>query len=296
MRRFSKDQQLFSFFGYIILGLFALACFVPFYLVVINSFMDEGAIVRDGFNFYPKVFSTAGYSMIIRAPKTIIDSYLVTVFVTITGTVLALLIVTMTGFVLSRADFHYRSFMSFFFYFTTLFSGGLVPYYLLCTRTLKFTNKVYALIIPALFSVWNMIISKNYFKSIPFSIVESAKIDGANDLTIYLKLILPISIPLLATIGLFTALGYWNDWYTCMLFINDRHKELYTLQYYLQNLLASAQNLKRIMELSGLDIPTVPLENMKLAMTVIATGPMMLAYPLVQKYFVKGLTIGAVKG
>ncbi|MDR2808674.1 MAG: carbohydrate ABC transporter permease [Spirochaetaceae bacterium] len=295
-RVFSADKFVFHLIGYVLLAGFAFVCLAPFYLVAVNSFMDEGTIIREGFSFYPRVFSLTGYSMLLKNPQTIINSYGITVLVTVLGTVLALLMVTMTGFVLSRTDFHFRNFMSFFFYFTTLFNGGLVPYYLLCTRTLHFTNKVYALILPMLFSVWNMIIAKNFFKSIPFALVESAKIDGANDLTIYFKLILPISMPLLATIGLFTALGYWNDWYNCMLFINNMHSELWTLQYYLQNMLNSAQALQRVAEHSGVAFKTVPLESMKLAMTVVATGPMLLAYPFVQKYFVKGLTIGAVKG
>lgn len=295
-RPYSLDRLTFHVLGYVLLGAFALICLIPFYLVTVNSFMDEGTIIREGFSLYPRVFSLTGYSMLLKTPDTILDAYKITIFVTVSGTALSLLMITMTGFVLSRSDFHFRNFMSFFFYFTTLFNGGLVPYYLLCTRTLHFTNRVYALILPMLFSVWNMIIAKNFFKSIPFAIVESAKLDGANDIAIYFRLILPISMPLLATIGLFTALGYWNDWYNCMLFINSSHSELWSLQYYLQNMLNSAQAMQRVAEHSGLAFTTVPLESMKLAMTVVATGPMLVAYPFVQKYFVKGLTIGAVKG
>jgi putative aldouronate transport system permease protein len=294
--RYSPDRIIFYTLGYILLIFFAFACLIPFYLTIVNSFMDEGAILRDGYGFYPRAFSVNGYGMILKNPTNIIHSYGITAFVTVIGTLLSLFMITMTGYVLSRRDFHYRNPMSFFFYFTTLFNGGLVPYYLLCTKFLHFTNQVYALILPSMFSVFNMIISKNFFRSIPFEIVESAKIDGANDFTIYLKLMLPVCTPLLATIGLFTALGYWNDWYNCMLFINSRHQELYTLQYYLQNMINSAQAIQRVAEKSGMPFTTVPMESMKMAMTVIATGPMLLAYPFVQKYFVKGLTIGAVKG
>jgi putative aldouronate transport system permease protein len=295
-RSYSADAFIFHLFGYILLIAFAMICLIPCYLTLVNSFMDEGAILREGFSFYPRAFSTMGYGMILKDPTTIFRSYGVTAFVTIIGTCSALFMVTICGFVLSRRDFYCRNVMSFFFYFTTLFNGGLVPYYLLCTRTLHFTNKVWALIIPSLFSVWNMIITKNYFKSIPFEIIESAKIDGANDFTIYLRLMLPVSTPLLATIGLFTALGYWNDWYNCMLFINNRRQDLWTLQYYLQNMLNSAEAMARVAEKSGLSFTQAPMESMKMAMTVIATGPMLMAYPFVQKYFVKGLTIGSVKG
>jgi putative aldouronate transport system permease protein len=295
-QKYTIDKFVFHFFGYLLLISFGLVCLIPFYLTLVNSFMDEGAILRGGFSFYPRVFSTTGYGMVLKDPTTIFRSYGVTAFVTIIGTFSALFMVTITGFVLSRRDFYYRNAMSFFFYFTTLFNGGLVPYYLLCTRTLHFTNKVWALVVPSLFSVWNMIITKNYFKSIPFEIIESAKIDGANDFTIYLRLMIPVSTPLLATIGLFTALAYWNDWYNCMLFINNRRQDLWTLQYYLQNMLNSAEAMARVAEKSGLAFTQAPMESMKMAMTVIATGPMLLAYPFVQKYFVKGLTIGSVKG
>lgn len=292
----TADKVIFYILGFILLAVFALACLIPFYLTLINSFMDEGVILREGFSFYPKAFSGEGYKMILKNPTDILNSYGVTIFVTVIGTAVSLLMVTMTGYVLSRRDFYYRNGVSFFFFFTTLFNGGLVPWYLLCTKTLGFTNQVYALILPLAFSVWNMIIAKNYFKSIPFEIIESAKIDGANDFQIYYRLMLPVAMPLLATIGLFTALSYWNDWYNCMLFINNKRNDLWTLQYYLQNMLNSAQALKRVAERSGMSFGTVPMESMKMAMTVIATGPMMLAYPFVQKYFVKGLTIGAVKG
>jgi putative aldouronate transport system permease protein len=234
--------------------------------------------------------------MTMKKPETIFMSYGVTAFVTILGTGVSLLLTTITGYVLSRRDFYYRNPLSLFFFFTTLFNGGLVPWYLLCTRYLHLTNSIFALIIPSMFSVWNMIISKNFFKAIPYEMVESAKMDGANDALIYFRIMLPVATPLLATIGLFTALAYWNDWYNCMLFISNRHSELWTLQYYLQNMLNSAQALQRVAERSGLTFTTVPMESMKMAMTVIATGPMLLLYPFVQRYFVKGLTIGAVKG
>ena len=145
-----------------------------------------------------------------------------------------------------------------------------------------------------MFSVWNMIIAKSFMRGIPAAISESAKIDGANDFTIYVRLILPLSKPLIATLGLFAALAYWNDWYNCMLFINK--EEFWNLQYYLQRMLGSAEAMRIVAEKSGLPLTNVPLQSMKMAMTVIATGPIILLYPFVQRYFVKGLTIGAVKG
>lgn len=201
---------------------------------------------------------------------------------------------TMTGYVLSRKDFPWKNGFSFFFFFTTLFNGGLVPWYLLCTQTFQFNNKLYALIIPGLFSVWNMIIAKSFMKGIPYEMVEAAKVDGAGDFCIYYKIMIPMAKPLIATLGLFTALAYWNDWYNCMLFINDNR--FWNLQYTLQNILNSSEALKRIAALTGQQVQQLPSESMKMAMTVIATGPIILLYPFLQKYFVKGLTIGAVKG
>lgn len=230
----------------------------------------------------------------LKNPVAILKAYGTTIGVTLVGTALAVLIATMTGYVLSRKDFPWRNKFSFFFFFTTLFSGGLVPWYMMCIRYLNFKNSYLGIILPLMFSVWNMIIAKSFMAGIPSAITESAKIDGANDMTIYVKLILPLSKPLIATLSLFAALAYWNDWYNSMLFITN--EDMFMLQYYLQRVLGSAEAMRIVAEKSGIALPTVPLESMKMAMTVIATGPIVLLYPFVQRYFVKGLTIGAVKG
>lgn len=293
-RVYTPDKIVFDIIGYILLFIVAVLCLLPFYLIIIGSFTDEAEIIRNGFSIIPKQLSLEGYRLSLRNPTSILTAYGNTIFVTVVGTLLSLIMNTMTGYVLQRKDFPWRNHFSFFFFFTTLFSGGLVPWYILCVRYLGFKNQMYALIIPAIFSVWNMIISKTFMSSIPDAITESAKIDGANDFLIYVRLILPLSVPLIATIGLFSALGYWNDWYNAMLFIDDEN--LFTLQYYLQRLLGSVEALRRIAEKSGIKVPQLPMESMKMAMTVITTGPIILLYPFAQRYFVKGLTIGAVKG
>ena len=288
------DQISLSIIGYTVIGLFALLCVVPFYLIVIASFTSNGELIRSG---YPLVLSNPtleAYRLSIKNPEQILRAYGVTIAATAIGTTLAVFLATMTGYVLSRKDFPWRNKFSFFFFFTTLFNGGLVPWFILCNRYLGFKDHFYALILPLMFSVWNMIIAKSFMNGIPAAITESAKIDGANDFTIYLRLILPLSKPLIATLCLFTALAYWNDWYNCMLFIGKDN--LYNLQYYLQRMLGSAEAMRIVAEKSGLPLDAVPLESMKMAMTVIATGPIVLLYPFVQRYFVKGLTIGAVKG
>ncbi len=291
-----KDTITFNIVAYTLVGLFALACIIPFYLIVVGSLTDERTIITDGYQFFlnAKNFSLESYQMALKTPETILRAYGVTLFVTIAGTVLSILLTTMTGYVLARPDFPWRNGISFFFFFTTLFNGGLVPWYLLCTQYLGFTNRIYSLIIPGLFSVWNMIIAKSFMKGIPFEMTEAAKIDGAGDFYIFYKIIFPMSKPLVATLTLFIALAYWNDWYNCMLFMSTG--ENWNLQYTLQNILNSTEALKRVAAQTGMQVGQLPSEGLKLAMTVIATGPIVLLYPFLQKYFVKGLTIGAVKG
>jgi len=294
MKRKSKDKIIFAVISYTLIALFALACVIPFYLIIVGSFTSEHSILTEGYSFLVTAdrFSLAGYDTALKNPMEILRAY--GVFVTVLGTVLSIFLMTMTGYVLSRKDFPWKNGFSFFFFFTTLFNGGLVPWYLLCTQTFQFNNKLYALIIPGLFSVWNMIIAKSFMKGIPYEMVEAAKVDGAGDFCIYYKIMIPMAKPLIATLGLFTALAYWNDWYNCMLFINDNR--FWNLQYTLQNILNSSEALKRIAALTGQQVQQLPSESMKMAMTVIATGPIILLYPFLQKYFVKGLTIGAVKG
>ncbi len=291
-----KDQITFEIIGYILVGIFALGCVIPFYLIVTGSFTNESTIITTGYKLWLTVkdFSTEAYTMAFKSPGTILSAYGVTIFVTVVGTVLSIIMTTMTGYVLARRDFPWKNGFSFFFFFTTLFNGGLVPYYLLCTTYLGFTNRIYSLILPGMFSVWNMIVAKSFMKGIPFEMIEAAKIDGAGDFCIYYKVILPMAKPLVATITLFVALAYWNDWYNCMLFMSTG--EHWNLQYTLQNILNSSESLKRIAAMTGMQIGQLPSEGLKLAMTVIATGPIVLLYPFLQKYFVKGLTLGAVKG
>ncbi|WP_292215817.1 carbohydrate ABC transporter permease [Butyrivibrio sp.] len=295
-KKMSSDQLSVNIVGALLVGIFALICVIPFYLIIVASFTSENSLIRDGYPILPRLseLSLQSYALCLKNPTAILKAYGMTIGVTVTGTFLAVLFATMTGYVLSRKDFPWRNQFSFFFFFTTLFNGGLVPWYLMCTRYLNFKNSIIGLILPLMFSVWNMIIAKSFMAGIPAEISESAKIDGANDITIFAKLILPLSKPLIATLSLFSALAYWNDWYNCMLFVTN--EDMFTLQYYLQRILGSAEAMRIVAEKSGIALPSIPLEGMKMAMTIIATGPIVLLYPFVQRYFVKGLTIGAVKG
>lgn len=293
-RVWTADNIALNVVSITLITLFALVCLIPFYLIVVASFTPESSLIQKGYPIIPTEFDLQSYALCLKNPVSILKAYGTTIGVTAVGTFCSVFLCTMTGYVLSRKDFPWRNQISFFFFFTTLFNGGLVPWYIQCVRYMGFKNNYIALILPLMFSVWNMIIAKSFMGGIPAAISESAMIDGANDFVIFVRLIIPLSKPLIATLGLFSALSYWNDWYNCMLFITDENK--FTLQYYLQRMLGSAEAMRLVAEKSGIDLPSIPLEGMKMAMTVIATGPIVLLYPFAQKYFVKGLTIGAVKG
>jgi len=293
-KKIKKDRLIFNFTGYSLTFLFASLCLIPFLLVISGSFTNEDSVLREGYRMIPRVFSLEAYEFIFKAPKQIIDAYTVTILLVVCGTAIALFLTSMTAYVLHKKDFRYRNRFSYFFYFTTLFSGGLVPWYILMVKYLNLKNSFLALLLPNLFSVFNIIIMRTFMGSIPVAIGESAKVDGAGEFTIYSRLILPMSAPALATIGLFIALGYWNDWYAAMLFITK--PEMYPLQYFLYKALNSMAAASKIAEKTGIPIPDMPKESFKLAMTVVATGPIVFLYPFVQRYFIKGITIGAVKG
>ncbi|MFC4100268.1 carbohydrate ABC transporter permease [Paenibacillus xanthanilyticus] len=281
--------------GYVFIGAFSLACLLPFLLVLGTSFTAEASIKKYGFNFWPRDFSILSYKIVFENPNLIIGSYLVTLGITVVGTALGLFLVAMTGYALQRPDFQYRNGISFFIYFTTLFTGGLVPFYLLITQYLSLKDNYLAVLLPGLLSPFLIIMMKSFVRSIPHAITESAKIDGAGDFTIFMRLILPMTTPALATIGLFIALGYWNEWYNAMLFLSPDVKYR-PLQLFLYNVITSADFIRNSAASSNVTPRDVPLESMKMATAVVATGPVILFYPFVQRYFIKGITVGAVKG
>ena len=292
-----KDVVAINVLAMVIVGMVAFVSLVPFYVIIVSSFRSEASIISKGHGLIPQDLSLTAYEYIFRSPKTILRAYGNTIFVTVTGTFLAVMMSTMTGYVLARPDFEWRNKISFFFFFTTLFNGGLVPTYMIMTQLFKFKNSYHALILPMAFSVWNMIISKTFMKSISYELTEAAKIDGANDVRIFFTIIFPLAKPLIATIGLFTALGYWNDWYQCMLY--ESKEEMYNLQFFLNEIINGIQGLKAIASQGGsidINLDSLPSETMKMAMTCVAIGPIIFLYPFVQKFFVKGLTIGSVKG
>ena len=294
----SKDIKLFNLISYTIITIVALICLIPFLLVLAGSFTEEKEIIMNGYSLFPSKLSLAAYKTALKEPMDILRAYGVTISVTVLGTSLGLFIVAMTGYVLQRKDFVLRNKISFFFYFTTLFSGGLVPWYILMVKYLHLKDNYLALLLPPLLSVFNIIIMKSYISGIPQALTESAKIDGAGDFQIFIKIIIPLLKPALATVGLFIALGYWNDWYNSMLFINN--EKLFSLQYYLYRIVNNIEAYKNILAQTGGSsmgsVIEMPTESLKMALAMIVTGPIVLLYPFVQKYFVSGITVGAVKG
>jgi putative aldouronate transport system permease protein len=293
--RTDASEVIVRALGYIVISIFALCCLLPFLLILGTSFTTESAIKKFGFNFWPKEFSTFAYKIVFENPDIIVGSYVVTILITVVGTAVGLFLVAMTGYALQRPDFGYRNGISFFIYFTTLFSGGLVPFYLLVTQYLSLKDNYMAVLLPGLLSPFLIIMMKSFVRSIPHAITESAKIDGAGDFTIFIRLILPMTTPALATIGLFIALGYWNEWYNSMLFLSP-NMDYRPLKLFLYNVVTSADFVRNSAAASNVSLRDVPLESMKMATAVVATGPVILFYPFVQRYFIKGITVGAVKG
>ena len=291
-----RDRVVFDVLSHVILAVLAACCLLPFLLVLSGSFSDQTSILTHGYQLIPETFSLAAYQTLFKIPEDLLRAYGVTMFVTVVGTLLGLFLTSMAAYVLSSRNFRYRYQMSFFFYFTSIFGGGLVPWYIFNTKYLHFHNNIIALILPILINVTYLLILKSYMAGIPEALYESARLDGAGDFTIYRRVAMPLCKAGLATVGLFIALNYWNDWYDAMLFLDEGRSDLYPLQYFLNNILTKAQAISAAAARSGLPMSEVPSEPMKLAMTVVATGPIILLYPFLQKYFVKGVTIGAVKG
>jgi putative aldouronate transport system permease protein len=294
-----KDVVILNIIAYTFSGLIALICLIPFVMILAASFSSETAITANGFSLVPQDFSLDAYKTVFKEPMVVFRAYATTIMLTVVGTTVGLVVQTMTAYVLSRKDFEWRNGFSFFFYFTTLFSGGLVPTYILYTRTLNLQDNYFALLLPLIFSVYNLLIMKSYISAIPDSLVDAARIDGCGEIRTLFQVIMPLIKPALATVGLFIALAYWNDWYNAMLYIKAKDK--YPLQYFLYQQVNNIESYKKLISNNSVSSSVVsamslPTQTLKMALTVVVTGPIILAFPMVQKYFVQGITIGAVKG
>ncbi|MCR4618691.1 MAG: carbohydrate ABC transporter permease [Lachnospiraceae bacterium] len=291
--KMSKGERLYSFIVYLIAGVFCIFCIYPFTIILGSSFETEANFAKYGFSIIPRDFTTQAYKVVLGDPQ-IYRAYAVTIFTTVVGTLFSLLMTILMAYPLSLKKLKYRNVITFFTYFTMLFSGGLVPTYLLISRTLGLTNSIWVLILPVAFSAWNMLLLRNFFAGIPKELSESAYIDGAGDFTVLWQIILPISKPGLATIGLFYALSYWNQWFNAMLYIDD--SKLFPLQYLLMRMLRNMDAMKEMARTVGISVGEVPANSLRMATTVVVIGPIVLLYPYAQKYFTSGMTVGAIKG
>lgn len=297
MYRKNLEDYVIDSISYLYMSVFAFFCLLPFLLIITSSFTDERTLLQNGFSLFPEKTSTMAYQVIFKG-TIILDAYKVTIFITFVGSFISLVFTSAIAYVLSVQNFKPRNKIAFFIYFTMLFNGGLVPTYLLISKYLNMKDTIWVYIIPALINPYNMFLLRNFFKSIPSSLSESAKIDGANDIFILFRIILPLSKPALATIGLFYALGYWNEWFSCLLYISNQ--KLVTLQYLIMKIIRSMVFLSEINSLQQ-SIPfyfefTPPTNTVKMATAVVTVGPIIFLYPFVQRYFVKGIVVGAIKG
>lgn len=289
----SKGEKVFEAVVYTIAAVFCIYCLFPFAIILGSSFETEANFATYGFPIIPKDFTLTAYKLVLGDGQ-IFQAYGVTIFTTVVGTLFSMFLTITMAYPLSLKKVKFRNVVTFFVYFTMLFGGGLVPTYLLITKNLNMKNNIFVLIIPVAFSAWNMFLMRNFFNGIPHELSESAYMDGANDFQILWKIILPVSVPGIATLSLFYALGYWNQWFNAMLYIEDN--KLFPLQYLLMRMLRNMDAMKEMARTTGMAAGEVPANSLRMATTVVAIGPIVLLYPYVQKYFTSGLTVGAIKG
>lgn len=289
-----RKRNIFDGLIFLLITSFSLFCIVPMLLVVMVSFTDETSIKKYGYRLIPHEFSLNAYKMMFSGGASLANSYMVSIAITVIGTLLAVTITAMAAFALANKQVRYRNKLALYFFFTMIFNGGIVPWYIVCSK-LGLQNNIFALIIPGLlFSPFNMFLVRNFMNGIPDSLMESAKIDGAGDIVIAFRIYFPLCTPVLAAVGLFYGLAYWNDWWNCIMLVEN--KNLFPLQYLLFKMQSEMQMLRDLTIYSanaGIEQPT---ESFKMSTVIITIGPIVFLYPFLQKYFVKGLIIGSVKG
>ena len=291
-KRFTISQAVIM----VVISLFSLACLFPFLMVISGSLSTENDIVNYGYGLIPRHITLDSYRILFLGSNRIVDAYGISILVTVVGTLLSLIVNSMGAYVMARRSFKYRNILSIYVILTMLFSGGLVPWYIICVRYLELKDTIWAMILPPMANAFNMFLMRNFMQSIPEDIYESAKMDGASEFRIFGRLIMPLSVPVLATIGLFVALSYWNDWFLGLMFIDKQ--ELQPLQLLLRTLISNVDFLRNSSNAAAMQriMPQIPSESMKMALTVVTIGPIVFLYPFLQRYFVKGLMVGAVKG
>ena len=294
-----EKNKSFQVFAHIVMLFLALCCIFPFVLLIMASLTEEQTLIRNGYSLFPEKFSLESYLYMFKSSNKIFRAYGVTILTTLIGTVSGLTMTVLMAYPLSRRDLPGRNFMAFYVFFTMLFSGGLVPHYIMYTRYIKINNTLLALIVPSLLvNAFYVIMMRTYFSTnIPEAVIEAARIDGAGEWRILLSVVLPMSVPMIATMTLLIGLSYWNDWKNGLYYL-QQNKSLYSIQVLLNDMLRDVQALKSGMDsASAAEIAqTMPSTGIKMAIAVVGVLPVLIVYPFFQKYFVKGITVGAVKG
>ena len=278
----------------IIFILLLLCCILPIILVIIVSFTEQSVIDSVGYTFTPEKWSIDAYKYVFMQSGDVLNAYKTTILSTVLGALISVITIALYAYPLSRAELRFKKFFTFFVFFTMLFSGGLVAWYMIVTKYLHLKNTFLGLILPNAMNAWYVIIMRTFFQStIPPALIEAGKIDGAGEFRIFATIVIPLAVPAVATIALFQTLAYWNDWWHPMLLINKRN--LYTLQLLLQIMMQNIQNMAEgSAELrEGMEVPT---DAVRMALCTVAMGPILIVYPFFQKYFIQGLTVGSVKG
>lgn len=289
-----KRFNIFQVLMYISVGVFSLLCFLPMLLSLIISFTEETAIMRNGYSFFPQAFSLDAYKAIFTSQSSFMTSYGITIFVTISGTSPAVVTTSCAAYSLANKSVYYKNRLAMFFFVPMVFGSGMVPWYLIC-KQLGLYNNLLALIIPSLmFSPFNLFLVRNYMSSIPESLRESAMIEGANDITIFKTIYMPLCVPVIATITLFYGLAYWNDWWNAIMLVDNQN--LYPIQYMMLKIQSDINMANKLSGITGGGSVVLPTESLKMATVMVTIGPIVLLYPFLQKHFVKGLIVGSVKG
>lgn len=269
----------------------------PIYVIVISSVTAESALAANGYRLWPAAFSTMAYKYLFAQGSIVITAYINTLISTIAGTIMSVVMVGLYAYAISRDNFKLKKFFTFYAFFTMLFGGGLVSYYMVTRQILQIQNSLWALFLPSIFSPFWVIVMRTFYKAnVPTEVIESARIDGASEWRTLLQIVVPLSVPGLATVALFSAIGIWNNFFNCLLLVDDA--KYYSLQFTIYNTL---NNIRFLLEnadrMAGLvNISELPSQTFRMAMAVVTVGPIIFAYPFFQRYFIRGLTIGAVKG
>lgn len=283
-----KSVRVFQMCVILLFTLMCVSVVVPFALTLVSSFSSELSIMQQGYSFFPLAWSLDAYRYLFR-DNSILISYWLTIRVTVVGTILSVTFCSLAGYVLSRKQVKYRNVIAMLFYFPTILNPGAVAWYYNVKYVFHLDNTFWALVLPSLVNVFNIFMIRNYYKTIPDSLEESAQIDGATPFKIFYKIMFPLALPITATVVLWVSLGYWNDWYLASWFIDVNHQNLYPLQYYLYRL------WQRFDQMGGTS-DVAPQQTVYLATMFVTMGPIVLVYPFVQKYFIRGIMVGAVKG